>query len=320
MFKKIFFLIVTSAFLNIHLVNAQIVADFEDLTPGGAGYWNGSDGSGGFQSGACSFNNSYDSTWGSWMGWAYSTLYDTVTAGFGNQYSAFAEPLPGVNGQFGLSYGQKNGFTLTTSGSPGYLDSLSVANSTYTALSMRDGDSFAKKFGGTTGNDPDFFKIVFRGFLQGSLKDSLEFFLADYRFSNNSQDYILKGFHTVQLTHFGLIDSLEFELFSSDTSGQWMNTPAYVCMDNITAMMPTSISDRLSPDNFTVFPNPAATQIFWNPTETGPIELYDSQGKLVRSEQLLSAKIDISSLPSGIYILKKISATGILTKRLLIQR
>jgi hypothetical protein len=35
-----------------------------------------------------------------------------------------------------------------------------VTNTTYAYNSMRDGDMFAKKFGGPTGNDPDWYKLL----------------------------------------------------------------------------------------------------------------------------------------------------------------
>ena len=41
---------------------------------------------------------------------------------------------------------------------------MDLTNATYAALSMQNGDSFAKKFGGTTGNDADLFGVTLRGF------------------------------------------------------------------------------------------------------------------------------------------------------------
>ena len=52
--------------------------------------------------------------------------------------------------------------------------------------------TFAKKFGGTTGNDPDFFKVTVKGYKGGVLTtDSVPFYLADFRFANNALDYIV---------------------------------------------------------------------------------------------------------------------------------
>ena len=65
-------------------------------------------------------------------------------------------------------------------------ESLMVTNTTYAALSMRDGDSFAKKFGGPSGNDPDYFRLTITGKDSGgSTIGSVEFYLADYRFADS---------------------------------------------------------------------------------------------------------------------------------------
>ena len=103
--------------------------------------------------------------------------------------------------------------------------------STYAALSMRDGDAFAKKFGGPTGNDPDFFRVTVRGFdALGTLTGSVEFFLADYRFTNNAQDYIVSQWTTLSLTPLGNAAKLTFALDSTDNGPFGMNTPAYFAL------------------------------------------------------------------------------------------
>ena len=71
---------------------------------------NGADESGGFTHYGRFLNNSYNSTWGSWSGWALSNMTDTITAGFGNQYSA-------ITGQ-GVS-GTRN--YMVSSGSGAYI-------------------------------------------------------------------------------------------------------------------------------------------------------------------------------------------------------
>jgi hypothetical protein len=108
-----------------------------------------------------------------------------------------------------------------------------ITNSTYTALSMKYGNQFAKEFGGKTGNDPDWFKLSIWGKLNGNETDTIDFYLADFRFDDNSKDYIIQTWQWVELSSLGKVDSLMFALSSSDT-GQWgMNTPAYFCMDNL---------------------------------------------------------------------------------------
>jgi hypothetical protein len=45
-----------------------------------------------------------------------------------------------------------------TSPTPVTVTGAYFTNTTYAALSMLSGDSFAKKFGGASGDDPDWFK------------------------------------------------------------------------------------------------------------------------------------------------------------------
>ena len=116
---------------------------------------------------------------------------------------------------------------------PTLLNSAYFTNTTYAALSMQNGDGFAKKFGGLTGDDPDYFKLTITGFNGATMTGSVDFFLADFRFANNSQDYIVTDWTSVSLSGLGAVTRLGFEVASSDV-GQWgMNTPAYFAMDTL---------------------------------------------------------------------------------------
>ena len=211
---------------------AGTAATFDDLTLASESYWNGSDGSGDFTSGIVDFNNNYDTTWGSWDGWSYSNMTDTTTAGNGNQYSAFAGC-----GQSGSNYGVAYiGWSEPPSATlPGAMtvDYAYFTNTTYAALSMRDGDSFAKKFGGTSGDDADWFLLTITGKNGATVTGTVAFYLADYRFTDNTQDYIVDEWTQVDLSGLGDVTSLEFGLTSSDNGAWGMNTPAYFAMDTL---------------------------------------------------------------------------------------
>ena len=115
------------------------------------------------------------------------------------------------------------------------LSGFYVTNSTYAALSIENGDSFAKKFGGATGDDPDWFKLSVWGMKSdSSITDTVEFYLADYRFADNTKDYIVKDWRWVDLSSLGTVKELKFSLMSSDVGDYGMNTPSYFCMDNLT--------------------------------------------------------------------------------------
>ncbi len=193
-----------------------------------------------FQSNGASFNNAI-SQFETWSGFALSRETNTTTGGFGAQFSGFAGSGASGSLQYAIGYVDTFGAIPTITLPAGEAPfSLQITNTTYAGISMRDGDQFAKKFGGLTGNDPDYFKLTISGLaadgspLAGSVVD---FYLADFRFSNNAQDYILNTWANVDLTALPAgTRKLQFTLSSSDNGGFGMNTPAYFAVDNITTV------------------------------------------------------------------------------------
>jgi hypothetical protein len=229
---------VLSAFAFCYLGSAgtagAVTAGFEgfDLDP--AGFDNGSDESGGFSEQGALFVNTFNPLYSSWDGFALSKKTDTETAGFGNQYSAI--PGQGAGGSANYAIGFENAYagrmpTINLSGEKPVLG-VEITNTTYGFLSMRDGDAFAKKFGGA-GSDEDWFKVLIEGFdVSDTLTGSVEFYLADYRFENSEDDYLIDEWTFVDLTSLGSAASVQFSLSSSDNGGFGMNTPAYFALDN----------------------------------------------------------------------------------------
>jgi len=222
--------------------------DFEDLGSNlpisGDFFYNGCNGSGpptDFSSQGATFTNS-TAVFGSscyWQGWAYSQTTDTTTPGFGNQYSAIPGSGAGGSATYGVAYtggqvgaqGPVSRITFAQDVSP---IGAEITNTTYAALSMRDGDSFAKKFGGASGNDPDYFLLAITGRdAANAITGSVEFALADYRFADNALDYIVTEWTFVDLAGLGAVRALEFELTSSDQSFGFLNTPSYFALDDL---------------------------------------------------------------------------------------
>ena len=192
----------------------------------------------GFSSGGAFFNNSYTDFGGGFFGWAGFALSretNTVTPGAGNQFSAAAGSGAGGSLQYAVSY--TDGFTVPriTLAAGERPVSMQIVNTTYAALSMQNGDSFAKKFGGASGNDPDFFKLTVNGLDSSNQSTgSLDFYLADYRFADNAQDYIVTSWTPIDLSSLGAsTQALTFSLASSDVGGFGINTPTYFAVDNI---------------------------------------------------------------------------------------
>ncbi len=229
--KKTLLLSVGLALTFINGLQAQI--GFENLPM--PFYKNGSNGAGGFQHGNALFSNTYESTYGSWSGFAVSQGTDAQTSGYGNQYSCIA--AEGYNQSVSYMVAYENVYASSKPyiklSSPSAMQSIRINNSTFAYNSMRDGDVYAKKFGGTSGNDADFFLLSIKGYLQGSQVDSLGFYLADFRFSDNNQDYLINQWTLVDLSAFTSVDSLSFSMSSSDNGDYGMNTPAYFCIDEL---------------------------------------------------------------------------------------
>ncbi len=239
--------------------HAALVIDFEELTlftgdnlAGGGQFYNGNAGSGtnsnGWSSGGVFFSNSYNGDslptlgFDFWDGWGYSNVVNSTSAGFTNQYAAF--PGGGADAAGGVLVGGRYAIAARSGGyfnlpSNTLLSSVQLANTTYAALSMRDGDTFAKRFGGPSGDDPDFFRVVLNGFDglggTGALVGSITVDLADYTFADNTQDYILEEWLTVDLTAITGARSVALSFSSSDVDPIFgINTPVYLALDNLT--------------------------------------------------------------------------------------
>lgn len=204
-------------------------ASIEDMALGADDFYNGSDETGNFVSGGFTFLNDYNTEWGSWSGFAASTVTDNETGGWANQYSAI--PGSGAIGTsaYAVSYGSSEiHFEKTV------ISGLYITNSAYAYFSMLNGDDYAKKFGGEIGTEPDWFKLDIHGISEeGDTIGTIEYYLADFRAENSSEDYITDDWIWVDLSSLGEITKLRFGLSSSDNSSWGMNTPGYFCIDQV---------------------------------------------------------------------------------------
>lgn len=211
-----------------------VIIDFEDVILGSNGYYNGSDKSGElingsyfntFQSGSAQFLNVYTpSTYGDyWSGFACSSKTDSITPGYANQYSVMAGTGALNSNKFGLAYDTSYihiPFTMSTF----EIKSIMLTNSTYAYLEMKNG-GFGKKF--TSG---DWFKVIIKGYYDTTETGTVEFFLADYR---DGKNILLKEWKKVDLSALGKVNKIRFTFDSSDKGLFGVNTPKYVCIDNI---------------------------------------------------------------------------------------
>lgn len=214
---------------------AQTVVNFDEFSLSTDSYFQSTpDTPTTFESNGVSFSHTTPS-WGGFSDFTYSNRTDTTTEGFSNPASAFTGGGDGdayygvgyISGSLSLNFQQSAGVSPL---------SISLTNTTYAALSMLNGDGFAKKFGGASGNEPDYFTLTITGFDAFDQETgSVDFYLADFRFTNSAEDYVVDEWTTVDLTSLGSgVTELAFSLDSSDTGSFGINTPTYFAFDNLT--------------------------------------------------------------------------------------
>ncbi|MFY0672124.1 MAG: DUF4465 domain-containing protein [Bacteroidia bacterium] len=278
------------------------IAEFNSKLLDNNGIYNGSDLYAGFYESGFYFNNSYNPTWGSWSGFALSNNTDTLTNGFSNQFSTYAGNDNGDDDNetfvVASAYGN-NTIDLPFTSKGHTVSGFYATNNTYAALSMLNGDGFAKKFGGVSGDDKDYFLLKVNGIKpNGESTDTIAFYLADYRFEDNNQDYIVKDWTWVDLKTLGNIVQLQFSLESSDNGGFGMNTPAYFCIDDLNTT-PVGLNSKMVSD-LSFYPNPATDIIMLGNKDINKVEIFNSTGQQVFQNQHVDY-ISVSHLPNGVY-------------------
>jgi hypothetical protein len=221
---------------GVHTANAQIVSTFDDLALAPNSHFFPQTTTT-FVSGLGTFNHNFTDFGGGCCAsaWTYSNRTGNVQPGLAGEFSAFAggdADGPANGGNYGLAFLFDN--PAVTFATPSAVAGAYFTNTTYAALSMLMGDSFAKKFGGVTGNDPDWFLLTIIGkSAAGAVTGTVDFYLADYRFAERDRDYIVSNWRFVDLSGLGTVSRLEFALASSDSGAFGINTPAYFAMDNL---------------------------------------------------------------------------------------
>jgi len=210
----------------------QTVSGFENVIPKLDSAYNGSNSDLGKVSGAAFFWNNYNTSWGSWTGFAFSSKTDTAAGTWSNQYSSISGNGENKSRSYAVAYSAADiSFTESNAGDSIY--GFSVNNSTYACKTIRDGNSISKKFGGTSGNDTDYFRLNITGFINDVEVGKVVFYLADYRYPDNTNDYIVKHWTWVDLKSLGKVDHIKLSFESTDIGQFGINTPTYVCLDSL---------------------------------------------------------------------------------------
>lgn len=275
---------------------------------------------------ACEYDTWFGGYWAS--GVAVSTMRDDSTGQYSNLYSskagsgrqsesygvvsASAETFLNVNED---CYGWEAGIRWMG----GY-----VSNSTYAYYSMLNGDQFAKKFGGATGDDPDYLFIRFNfydymGGENNSAPDShFDFYLADFRFEDNNQDYILEDWTFVELNDYPAYEHgghrVSMHLFSSDTGAFGINTPAYFCLDDLMFSYASGVPSEQDAPSSQIAVKDDSFEV--TSEELSSARLISLGGKILCSSQESYKHIlSTASLPQGVYIVQIVSRDAVTSQK-----
>ncbi len=253
----------------------EILIDFEDTGLALNTFNNGS--SGPLNSGGATFDNFYSPADPLnpiqfpeyWSGWSFSSVANGNTGGFGNQYAS--KPDGAVSGiRYAVAYLNtqtisEGSFTIPSAsirfGQTVFANSMQVTNTAWTYFDLLDGGGYGRRFGadafGVLNDAPDLFQLRVLGFLQGQQTGTfVDFALADFRFPDRSADYVVGSWQRVDLASLGMIDELQFQLYSTDYIGYpsfqnpgeidyFINTNGYFAIDDLSVTAvpePTSIA------------------------------------------------------------------------------
>jgi hypothetical protein len=311
--------ILSLAFCILTSKAQTIVADFETFSLSANSAYSPTT-STPFHTSNASFQYSWDNTYSFWSGgFSYTNKYDSSTAGFTNLYGVRA--YKGYTNSATYVVGQDRGVIRLAAGQ-NTVNGFYITNTTYAYKAMASGSQFSRKFGDTTGTGsgttipqgsyPDFFKVIIKGYQNGTLKsDSVTAFLANYTFTNNAQDYILNTWQYVNTSAIGTVDSIKFFMRSSDVGQYGINTPLFFAIDNFETSAPSTVGiiEHHNDIQLSAYPNPFTSFLnirVDNRSIGSNAKIRDIAGKLVR-EEVLSEEInsvDLSTLQPGIYFLE----------------
>jgi hypothetical protein len=309
----------TIAFITIMSLNsnAQTVS-FDTFTLSPNSYYQNNAGTD-FSSLGATFQYDWQGYWSS--GSAYTNINDTVNGTYTNLYGNITGTAFGGNNYATVQSGAVVSFSNNTTAVNGFY----ITNTTYAWKIIKQGNQFSRRFGDTTGTGsgtsipqgeyPDWFKVIVRGYRGGNMiADSIEYYLADYRNSGTTNDFVIKNWQYVNCISLGQVDSISFDMKSSDNSFGFMNTPAFFSMDNFTIQSTVGIEELSNTSNISLFPNPTTGNLFLNieasTQHTLNIHIYDIAGKELQNGEVQTSigtnqfQLNTENFEAGIYFVE----------------
>ena len=200
-------------------------------------FWTNTGNEASFISNQIKFNVSGNYTSDTWTGFTYSNLTGSNSEDDYEKYSCYKTATDYESEVFGvllLDEYQRPVTLETRDGENHLFKNISINNSYYVTDAITYGNNGSKKFGGDTGVEPDSLILSITGFNKNNTqRGTVNITLADYTTGSNRDNYSIKEWTTFNLEEIGKVSRLEFILISSDTEAGKINTPCFVCIDEI---------------------------------------------------------------------------------------
>lgn len=271
------------------------------------------------------WNTSFGGYWSG--GSSYTNLNDTINGTYTNLYGNITGSAFSGTNYATTQSGAVVSFTNNTTAVSGFY----LTNTTYAWKAIKSGNFASRRFGDTTGTGsgtsipqgeyPDWFKLSVIGFRGGiALNDTVNFYLADYRDAGTANDYVLKNWQFVNCSALGQVDSIQFNMTSSDVGNFGINTPTFFSMDNFTIQSTVGVNELSNASNFSLYPNPAnqfsILSYESNSVSELNISIYDITGKEVQQQTKQTSignnqeKLNTESLEAGLYFISITDGTS----------
>lgn len=174
-----------------------------------------------------------------WTGFALSNILNKRLVTNPDAFAAYANATKQKENKF-MVYNQPqtaDAAAIKFEGNASYvIGTISVANTHLSHLVMKYGtENGIRPFGGENNDLKDWCKLIIEGFdTNGTQTDTVNFYLADYRFANKRKNYIVSDWSTVNLQKLGKVNKVVFSITSSVTDAENnVLTPKQFCLDEV---------------------------------------------------------------------------------------
>ncbi len=222
---------------SVYVTGDAVTATFDDNYLAENSHFAGDNEEDKFFSGSYAFNVADMGGW--WYGYALSNSTSTAFNSLDDQFNSSVGSGVDGSSNYCVAYPSGTSVEVTNKEEGDSISGAFITNNAYAVSSMTKGDSFAHKFA-----KGDWFKLTAEGTAADGTTKSVDFYLADFRSENEADHYMLTSWQWFDLRSLGKVTGVTFKFASSDNGKYGMNTPAYLCIDNLNGIRPETEAER----------------------------------------------------------------------------